>query len=72
MEGGTTNIRSDYRDYSERLQLPFPVRLNKKEHKLWDGTIVPPQSEYIGISDDNKRYLEDGDLRMHWAVMRML
>ena len=63
VEGGTTNIRSDYRDYSERLQLPFPVRLNKKEHKLWDGTIVPPQSEYIGISDDNKRYLEDGDLR---------
>ena len=63
VEGGTTNIRSDYRDHSERLQLPFPVRLNKKEHKLWDGTIVPPQSEYIGISDDNKRYLEDGDLR---------
>jgi hypothetical protein len=63
VEGGTTNIRSDYRDYSERLQLPFPVRLNKKEHKLWDGTIVPPQSEYIGISDDNNRYLEDGDLR---------
>lgn len=63
VEGGTNNIRSDYRDYSERLQLPFPRRLNKKEHKLWDGTAVPANTEYIGIDDDSKRYLEDGDLR---------
>lgn len=63
VEGGTNNIRSDYRNYSERLQLPFPRRLNKKEHKLWDGTVVPANTEFIGIDDDSNRYLEDGDLR---------
>lgn len=63
VEGGTTNIRSNYRDYSDRLQLPYPRRLNKNAHTLADGTVVQAGSEMIGISDDNKRYLEDADLR---------
>lgn len=63
VEGGTQNIRSDYRDYSERLQLPYPKRLNQREHTLSDGTVIPAKSEYIGIDDDEKRYLEDPDLR---------
>lgn len=63
VEGGTNNIKNDYRDYSERLQLPFPKRMNKNEHKLWDGRVVPANSEMIGIDDDTKRYLEDAALR---------
>lgn len=63
VEGGTNNIRSDYRNYSERLQLPYPKRLNNKAHTLDDGTVIAAKSEYIGIDDDNKRYLEDGNLR---------
>lgn len=62
VEGGTTNIRSDYRDYSERLQLPYPKRMNKNEHTLADGTVIPANSEMIGIDDDNKRYIEDAEL----------
>ncbi|MBQ7776905.1 MAG: hypothetical protein IJ379_13395 [Lachnospiraceae bacterium] len=63
VEGGTTNIRSGYRDYSDRLQLPYPRRLNRNKHTLADGTVVAAESEMIGIDDDSKRYLEDGDLR---------
>lgn len=63
VEGGTTNIRKDYRNYSERLQLPYPKRLNKREHKLYDGTVVAPGTEMIGIDDDDNRYIEDADLR---------
>lgn len=62
VEGGTTNIRSDYRDYSERLQLPYPKRMNKNEHTLSDGTVIPANSEMIGIDDDTKRYIEDAEL----------
>ena len=62
VEGGTTNIRSNYRDYSERLQLPFPKRMNKNEHTLSDGTVIPANSEMIGIDDDSKRYIEDVEL----------
>ena len=62
VEGGTTNIRSDYRNYSERLQLPYPKRMNKNEHTLADGTVIPANSEMIGIDDDNKRYIEDSEL----------
>ena len=62
VEGGTTNIRSDYRNYSERLQLPFPKRMNKNEHTLADGTVIPANSEMIGIDDDTKRYIEDAEL----------
>jgi hypothetical protein len=62
VEGGTTNIRSDYRDYSERLQLPYPKRMNKNEHTLADGTVIPANSEMIGIDDDTKRYIEDAEL----------
>ncbi len=63
VEGGTTNIRSNYRGYSERLQLPYPQRKNQYEHTLSDGTVVKVGSETIGIADDSKRYLEDADLR---------
>lgn len=63
VEGGTTNIRTNYRNYSERLQLPCPPRLNRKRHVLADGTIVEPYTQTIGISDDSKRYLEDAALR---------
>lgn len=62
-EGGTTNIRSNYREYSERLQLPYPQRKNQYEHTLSDGTIVKVGTETIGIADDAKRYIEDAELR---------
>lgn len=62
VEGGTTNIRSNYRDYAERLQLPLR-RKNQYEHTLSDGTIVKPNTEMIGIEDDSKRYIEDAELR---------
>lgn len=62
VEGGTTNIRTDYRNYAERLQLPYPRRYNRKRHVLYDGTIVEPNTQLIGISDDSKRYLEDAQL----------
>lgn len=63
VEGGTTNIRTNYRNYSERLQLPYPRRLNRKRHTLFDGTVIEPNTEIIGISDENHRYLEDVALR---------
>lgn len=63
VEGGTTNIRAEYRNYSERLQLPFPRRLNKHKHTLADGTVIEPESEMIGILNDNDRFIEDVDLR---------
>lgn len=63
VEGGTTNIRADYRNFSERLQLPFPRRLNAKKHILADGTVIEPQTEMIGILNDNDRFIEDGNLR---------
>lgn len=62
VEGGSTNIRSDYREYSERLQLPYPRRLNKNEHTLSDGTVVSAGSEVIGIYEEEKRYIEDAFL----------
>ncbi|WP_294918733.1 phage tail protein [uncultured Prevotella sp.] len=61
-EGGTTNIRSDYRGYAERLQLPMQ-RMNQYDHTLADGTIVKANSEMIGISDESKRYIENEELR---------
>lgn len=63
VEGGTTNIRTNYRNYSERLQLPYPRRKNAKRHVLYDGTVVEPNTEYIGIDNDNDRFLEDVALR---------
>lgn len=62
VEGGTTNIRSDYRGYAERLQLPMQ-RMNQYDHTLADGTIVKANSEMIGISDESKRYIENAELR---------
>lgn len=61
-EGGTNNIPTAYRNYSERLQLPYPQRLNKHDHKLSDGTVVKAKTMQIGCTDDNKRYIEDTDL----------
>lgn len=61
-EGGTNNIPIAYRNYSERLQLPYPQRLNKHDHKLSDGTVVKAKTMQIGCTDDNKRYIEDAAL----------
>lgn len=61
-EGGTNNIPTAYRNYSERLQLPYPQRLNKHDHKLSDGTVVKAKTMQIGCTDDNKRYIEDAAL----------
>ena len=63
VEGGTNNIRSGYRNYSERLQLPYPKRLNAREHTLPDGTVIPAKSEMIGIDNDNDRFIEDAALK---------
>ena len=63
VEGGTTNVRSGYRDFSDRIQLPYPKRLNEHKHTLRDGTVVEVGSETIGIDDDTKRYFEDEALR---------
>ena len=57
-EGGTDNIKSDYRGYSHRLQLPLS-RLNKNSHTLYDGTVIPAGSQTIGISNEASRYIED-------------
>jgi hypothetical protein len=62
VEGGTTNIRSDYRGYAERLQLPMQ-RMNQYDHTLTDGTVVKANTEMIGISDESKRYIENAELR---------
>lgn len=58
-EGGSQNIKSGYRDYSDRLQLPYPKRVNRNRHVLKDGTVIEAGSQTIGIDDDTKRYLED-------------
>lgn len=63
VEGGTTNIRTNYREYAERLQLPYPRRYNRKRHVLSDGTVIEPNTELIGITNDNDRFLEDVALR---------
>lgn len=62
VEGGETNIRSEYRDYAGRLQLPHQ-RYNTRSHTLSDGTVIPAGSMIIGITDDTKRYFEDLDLK---------
>lgn len=61
VEGGTQNIKSNYRNYSQRLQLPL-ARLNKKSHTLYDGTVIPAFSETIGISSEARRFIEDSAL----------
>ncbi len=62
VEGGTENIKSGYRNYSDRLQLPMR-RLNNHAHTLSNGTVIPAHSEYIGITNDEKRYIEDETLK---------
>ena len=62
VEGGSTNVRSEYRDYAGKLQLPYPQRNNTREHTLSDGTVITTGSKIIGITDDTKRYFEDVDL----------
>lgn len=63
VEGGTTNVRSGYRDWSDRIQLPYPKRYNRNRHVLRDGTVIEPNTQLIGIDDDTKRYFEDAALR---------
>ena len=58
VEGGTSNLPTGYRNYAMRLQLPLR-RKNKNEHTLSDGTVIAANSEYIGISNENARYIED-------------
>lgn len=58
VEGGTTNLPTGYRDYAMRLQLPLR-RKNKNSHTLSDGTVIEADSEYIGITSENARYIED-------------
>lgn len=67
-EGGTQNIKSGYRDYSDRLQFPYPKRTNKKAHTLKDGTVIAAGSQTIGIADDAKRYMEDTALSQSLGV----
>lgn len=62
-EGGTENILSGYRGYSDRLQLPRK-RLNKYAHTLSDGTSVVANSQMIGIVEDSttgdaNRYIDE-------------
>ena len=61
-EGGTQNLPIAYRDYALRLQMPYPARLNKNQHKLEDGTIIPIGTMTIGTDDDTKRFIEDATL----------
>lgn len=68
VEGGTTNIPTNYRDYSERLQLPYPQRKNKKAHTLSDGTVIAAGSQTIGIASESKRYIEDAALSARIGV----
>lgn len=58
VEGGTSNLPTGYRDYAMRLQLPLR-RKNKNAHTLSDGTVIEANSEYIGITSENARYIED-------------
>ena len=44
-----------------RLQLPLR-RKNKNAHTLSDGTVIAANSEYIGITSENARYIEDATL----------
>lgn len=73
VEGGTSNLPTGYRDYAMRLQLPLSVvdgvrRKNKHEHTLSDGTVIEANSEYIGISSENARYIEDTALSQTLGV----
>lgn len=67
-EGGNKNIRSGYRDYSDRIQFPYPQRLNQRAHTLKDGTVIPAGSQTIGIASDAQRYMEDTALSQALGV----
>lgn len=68
VEGGSENVRSSYRNYAQRLQLPYR-RLNRYRHDFSDGSSVQPRTENIGITDDNKRYLEDAELIERYGII---
>ena len=68
VEGGQENVRSSYRDYAQFLQLPLR-RWNRYQHDFDDGSSVYPHTDRIGITDDNKRYLEDADLIERYGVI---
>lgn len=68
VEGGQENVRSSYRDYAQFLQLPLR-RWNRYNHHFDDGSDVYPHSELIGITDDNKRYIEDTALIARYGVI---
>ena len=54
--------------YAQRLQLPYR-RLNRYRHDFSDGSSVQPRTENIGITDDNKRYLEDAELIERYGII---
>lgn len=62
VNGGSQNIKSDYRGYTDRLQLPLH-RLNKNRHVLNDGTTVEAGAEYIGITNEELRFIENNELK---------
>ena len=64
VEGGKQNIKSNYRKFSDRLQLPYPARTNTKSHTLYDGTVIPAGTETIGISSEERRFIEDSNLSL--------
>lgn len=68
VEGGQENVRSSYRNYAQFLQLPLR-RWNRYNHHFDDGSDVFPHSEIIGITDDNKRYIEDASLIERYGVI---
>lgn len=67
VEGGTSNLPKGYRNYAMRLQLPAR-RLNRNAHTLSDGTVISAGSEYIGISSESERYIEDSSLSQTLGV----
>lgn len=68
VEGGTDNLPTGYRNYSERLQIPYPKRKNLYEHTLYDGTVIKPGEMVIGTDDEEKRYIEDESLKEKYGT----
>lgn len=68
VEGGTDNLPTGYRNYSERLQIPYPKRKNRYMHTLYDGTVIKPGDMDIGTDDDERRYIEDEALKEKYGT----
>lgn len=55
--GGTENILASYRDYSAKLMLPCPRRLNQHKHTLKDGTVINRGTMEIGSDNPKDSFL---------------